>query len=605
MQLHIEFLQGTRKGSAFDLLPTHITNVLAEEHVLERDGVLLTISSEVFLENVILHVGGYELKSEYTEQSGELHCYNWRPKYKNSYGYEALFHNFFGIAQLIVGYTFPDGEQQQYVAYQPLEIMATKRTAKQTELMVSFILENSDEGVLSAISPTHLQSTQVVNGVAPGELLAMLENTVKDAYELCRPIIKKPMTRLRSKLKPLYDKNCEVSDDQDIGWMLDNLSVLYPVSDPEDALLEHEGSWYGATEVLSSKPFESTNIYENQLIHLFLSKIRRQAEHIVNGLLEQQRKFVPHAIAPEGYVSFFDMMQRRIGRTKNTEIFRAKVCIKKIEELLLMLRHKVPADPWRVRNVQLTERIKLNKNYFRLMGLMKQWFTEREIDWKQHHFLSSINSTPVLFELYCCLILNKYLRANGEDDNVGRGLFNGSLYGHQMQLHYEPNYWKSGHRKGKYDKFINTDMCKIHTSIEDFFGKEREGPNERRTPDFVIEVEHNHASDKQMTSLLVLDAKYMKELTAFEKELQSCTMKYVHGIHSRKGEAVVKTMILLHPDTLSRPGRYLSYHASPYGINGTHTVYPVLGTQAMEIHPDGEEQGLFTFLNTTMEKLYS
>jgi len=605
MQLHIELLQGTRKGHAFDLLPAHIANGLAVEHILERDGVLISMSSEVFLDNVVLHVGGYDLKSEYIEKSDQLHCYSWCPKYKKPYGYEALFHNFFGIAQLIVGYTIPDDEQQKYVEYQPVEIMATKLTAEQTESMVSFILENNDKGVLSAISPTNLQSTQVSKGVVPGELLAMLENTVKDAYVLCRPIIKKPMTRLRNELKPLYDKNCEISDDQGIGWMLDNLSVLYPVSNPDDALLENEGAWYAATEVLSSSAYESTNIYENQLIHLFLTRIRREAENIVNGLSEQQKKFVSNAIVPEGYVSFFNMMQHRIGRTTNTEIFRARECIRKIEELLLLLRSKVPAEPWRVRSVQLTERIKLNKNYLRLMGMMKRWFTEREIDWKQHHFLASINSTPVLFELYCCLILNKYLRTNGEDHNVGNGLFSGSVSGHQMQLYYEPNYWKSGHRNGQSDSFINTDLNKVKKSIDDFPGKERKGRNERRSPDFVIEVEHRNVFDKKTRSLLVLDAKYMMESKVFEEQLQSCTMKYVHGIHSRQGEAVVKTMILLHPDARSKPGRYLSYHTSPYDINGTHPVYPILGVQAMELAPDGVEQGLYKLLDTTIKKLYS
>jgi hypothetical protein len=602
MELRVEFLQGHRKGRAFGLSPAHINSGLAAEYVLERDVLLLTLHSERFLENVVLHIGGYDIQSENTENSDGTHCYTWRPKDKKPYGYEALFHNFFGIAELFVGYALP-GEPQHYIAYQPFEVMATKLTAERTESMVSFIMGNSDEGIIKAISPTHLEASQVRNGVAPGELLVLLERTVQDAYELCRPIIKKPMTRLRSRLNTLYGRECEVSEDKGIGWVLNNLSVLYAVPDPDDALLEHEGNWYAATEIQSSTAHESTNIYENQLIHLFLSRIRHQAERIIEGLSVQEQKFVPHAIPPEGYVSFFNMMQHSVGRTTNTDISRARVCIKRIEELCLILRHKVPADPWRVRNVELTERIKLNSDYLRLMGVMKRWFSDRQIDWQQHNFLASINSTPILFELYCCLTINCYLRSHGDDHNIGKGLFRGTLAGNQMQLHHEPDYWKSGHAKGQYDAYVNTDIAKLKNSVADKLGKVRNGPYEKRSPDFVIEVARNSGVDTNPYSLLVLDAKYMMESKVFEEELHKCTMKYVHGIHSKDGDSIVKTMILLHPDTHSEPGRYLSYHTSPYDINGHLPVYPVLGVQAMVVNSSGMEKGLFSLLDTIIKKL--
>jgi hypothetical protein len=291
--MHIKFLQGIRKGHSFELFQSNSTIDLAGEHILERDAVILTLQSNEPLENVVLHVGGYDLKSEYSEKPDQTYCYTWRPKHTARNGYEALFHNFFGIAQLFVGYTLLGDHQRHYFAYQPIEVMATKLTAERTESMVSFITDNSDEGVLNTISPTHLQANQVRNGVAPGELLAMLEKTVQKTYGLCRPIIRNPMTRLRNKLQTQYGTNCQISDDQGMGWMLDNLSVLYPVSDPNDALLEHSGHWYAATEIQSATPHESTNIYENQLIHLFLSRLRQQAERIIEGLTEQQKKFVP------------------------------------------------------------------------------------------------------------------------------------------------------------------------------------------------------------------------------------------------------------------------------------------------------------------------
>ena len=433
----------------------------------------------------------------------------------------------------------------------------------------------------------------------------MLEKTVGEAYELCRPIIKKPMTRLRNRLKLLYGADCEVSDDQGIGWILDNLSVLNPVSNSDEALLEHKGNWYGAKEVLSSTAHESTNIYENQIIHLFLSRIRRQADCVINGLSDQEEKINPRKSPPDGYVSFFEMMKNKTGRTKHSQISRAKACVKKIEELLIILRHKVPAEPWRARNVQLTERMRLNKSYFRLFVLMQGWFKEREIDWNQNNFLASIISAPKLFELYCCLSLNKYLCSHGEDDNQGKALFSGLIAGHKMHLYYEPLYWKPGHQFGKDDKYVNTDFERVKYAIKDSPGMVRTGENQRRDPDFVIEVEHSQALDDQSSSLIVLDAKYIIEKNVFEKELPKCVMKYVHGIHSRQGQSVVKTMILLFPESdLRRPGRYLSYHASPYDINGTNPVYPVIGSQAMEIDSSGIEEGLSNILDRLISQLY-
>jgi hypothetical protein len=133
----------------------------------------------------------------------------------------------------------------------------------------------------------------------------------------------------------------------------------------------------------------------------------------------------------------------------------------------------------------------------------------------------------------------------------------------------------------------------------------RKGPNARRTPDFVIEVENRQSLGDQSSSLIVLDAKYMLKTKVFEEELHKCTMKYVHGIHSSQGQSVVNTMILLFPESdLRRPGRYSSYHAFPYGINGTNPVYPVIGSQAMEIDSSGIEEGLSNILDRLISQLY-
>jgi len=606
MRLNVEFLGGNRVGQSFELLPSQIDKSLAEEHVCELESVRFTLKSDKRLENVVLHAAGYDLKSEYTESTDQSHCFKWVPRYNHYHKYyEQLFLNFFGFAELVVSYTLPGENQQKYVTYQPLEVMATKMTAKQSEAMLNFILDNRHDHSLNAISPVNLQANQVEKGERPEELLTMLEKTVVDAYDLCRPIIKKPMTHLRNRLKLLYGADCEVSDDQGMGWMLDNLSVLHSVSDSDEALLEYKGKWYGAAELLSSTAHESTNIYENQLIHLFLSRIHRQADRIINGLFEQEAKINPTKGPPDGYFSFFSMMKKSTGRTTHSQIFRAQKCIKKIEELLLILRHKIPAEPWRASDVHLTERMRLNKSYFRLFGLMQSWFREREIDWNQHNFLASINSTPMLFELYCCLSLNKYLCSHGKDDNQGKELFSGLINGYKMHLHYEPTYWKSGHLFGKGDKYVNTDLQRVKKATEDFPGMVRKGPNARRTPDFVIEVENRQSLGDQSSSLIVLDAKYMLKTKVFEEELHKCTMKYVHGIHSSQGQSVVNTMILLFPESdLKRPGRYLSYHASPYDINGTNPVFPVLGSQAMEIDSSGKEEGLYNLLDRLISQLY-
>jgi len=207
---------------------------------------------------------------------------------------------------------------------------------------------------------------------------------------------------------------------------------------------------------------------------------------------------------------------------------------------------------------------------------MIKWYQNSSIDWEMENLLLGINDVPKLFEYYTLLRFTRWCDDNGERDiQVSGAAWSGTVQGNRVVLRYEPTYWMVGHNMHS-GEFVNTQNRSASQSRSDHLGKKRVHWKQHRKPDLIIEL----TQPEKPLKLLVFDAKYTNRDKAYEIELASLTMKYVHGIAHETRGSVVNSMIILYPDS---DDRYMDYHTAPHDVFGTVPQYPVLGVQALSI----------------------
>lgn len=598
MQLKIDFLGADKQGRTVTLGESISDMESPAFHILENDAISVTFISEVSLSKVLLLLGDREFECSSSIQNNS-YIYKWMPE-RFEKGFKALFHNFFGIAELALKIVSADDVSIR--KFQPIEIYSNAMTASQCENMLSYLASKKNIGLLNSLSPSGFNAKHVKSGVSPTDLIDHMYKTVLDAEIYCKGILKNPLTKIRSSLVMVDGSQYNSIDESSIGWIAENSSVLVEAESIELAHFKHEDDWYFASEVQSSKLANSTDIYENKLIHFFIRKLRHHCNDKLAEMRIASKSNLPNKSVPYGFVSFYEVMNRIIGRNMDRKLEKLNLCISKLDSLNYLLVERVPINNVDIGKIGLTERIKTNRNYFGFYKTAISWLDEREIDWSTENLLAHINSADKLFELYSCVSINDYLMNRSTNYTDPDQLFSGFINDINVNFYYEPKYWKSGHKNCVGETYINTDL-KYEKAKSPEQNGEVIGVYSRRTPDFVIEINH-YINGSKYQALLILDAKYTKADRAFNVELVTCTMKYVHGIHRVDGESVVKMMIIIHPenDHKNNPqGKYTDFHARPFDLGSSKAVFPILGTQSVILSREGQEPRLCETLDKAFE----
>lgn len=83
------------------------------------------------------------------ERVGELWTYRWLPKRLGRFSYECFFHNYYGIAELVLEAQY--GERTELFSFQSIEVLAKKLNAERVDKMLNYIAK-IDSNALCAFS---------------------------------------------------------------------------------------------------------------------------------------------------------------------------------------------------------------------------------------------------------------------------------------------------------------------------------------------------------------------------------------------------------------------------------------------------------------------
>ena len=614
MKVVVSVLSGRNKGKVYDL--TEPPN--GEAHYVLCEDDVLEFRVQTGVERPDIHLALHELFFEPTNDvipptdNKPYYEYVWKPKSirPGDFRQEAFFHNFCGLAELLVvnriEVAFETYEVEVLRQLQPIEVLARKLNADRINGMLEFLARN-DGRDLAALA----RITRKYSGFKEGDktiafTLDRIEKYVNFIDEVLPSIVRNPIVKMvsRNTIKA-YTNHSNITEDS-INHLISNPDDLYTVSDVEDALFEFNGDFYGVDKILETEIVEETDLYENQVVHGFIEVLLNSIDGILGRLFEVKVK--PNTQTIHGYESLFNklhLFNTKLNKPCIDRCYDFQNRLKRVKRILedrLKVKKKVTATP------HFTHKAKQNKTYQTIFLMMIEWSRFGSPDWSLQNELNSIQNLTKLFEFYLfCLtkehVLNYARQFNGgliaspidgSDDSRFVFKFNEDI---MAELLYEPNIFNSMNEDDALlPDYCNTEAWKPGSDSRTWKGEHahyNETSGEgfrvrldgqytqkqyriRRAPDVVLRL--MGAKDE---SMLIMDAKYMVSTKAFHEAMPECVMKYLHGIHvGETGQNRSIGLMIVNPDEADVTRHF---HHREYSIYGKHPVTPAIMTASIDV----------------------
>lgn len=590
--LNIEILNGQRKGESLSLTSGKDSNDKGVmPFLLETEAVIFRYQSKQPLTSVRLLLQDSTIDFNVCNDEHAIYDYEAHPRKRINRDYDTLFYNYFGVA--ILSLELNDGDSCQTITFEPFEVMASKLSGDQAECMIDFILDETQGDLTHMPGATKLGASLSAGGEKPELLIEQLQKDILVLDKVFPYIIHQPLSILASKLD--IRDSCLVSNvqEQGIGWLIENLSVLQETDDHSQAHFIDNGIHYRAKELQVAVTYEHTDIYENRVVHGYISHLLKLTHKLILKYEENSIKGTPNTHV--GYISFFSSMKKALDHLNSQNIIFLRECQQKLLHLQAVFNKYIPVSQTNNSRPKITAKVKGNGHYLNIFRTMVKWYEHREINWLSHELWLAIDSVPKLFEYYCVLQIVKWCKEHLSDFRpIQENTWQGKTDSHTILLHYEPIYWMVRHTRA--GDIVNTELRNTESSKSDHPNKKRNHRYQHRSPDIVLEIRPDQ-NDKPI-NLFILDAKYTTKDRAFDEHLPECTMKYVHGITSMAHDMTIQSMLILYPD---KEQMFLDYHASPFNLFGERSQLPILGIQPLSIPPKGSKE---LQLEKTLSRLF-
>lgn len=569
MQLEIKILSGNRHGEVLHIekfvSSTSISLWVKENEVLE-----MRFEMEGVYFDATLLLNDHEIETTEVIAEEKRTIFIWKPKRRRREGYECLFFNYFGIAEFSVKLLNTENGIPEYIKFLPIEVLASKYNARNVENMLEY-LANLDDDELHSVFQTTKYNAGFKSGLnSPESNLERIEYTFQLINSVLPEIIKHPITKLLPVQKIITPNEDDDFDDSTLGWLMSNLSEINECNDLYQSHLKYGSKMYRASSLQVSELEENPNIYENWVIHGFINSLILEITKQLNSYeILLPNKSIDYGVKSEGYLSFFDQVNKFRRRLLSNQLSRCKTLLNSARKLKFHLVKYLPVNKTLIQRPMLTPKAASNIAYRTIFKEFINWLEKSSPDWTVYEDLFSIKSIPILFESYSYYrvaeVLSKHFKSNKRI-----GAYWEDTFGNEVTLFREPIYWMNGNRNTNKldDYFINTEGLIIRD--DKIRERSRNHKYSHRRPDIVIEIKNNN----NQRILQVLDAKYTTDKLAFKHYLPECTMKYVHGIHSKgTGKTVVNSMTILFP---SDKGNLYCFHSDEHDVLSVNPITPSL-----------------------------
>lgn len=585
MKLEITILNGARKGSIIHLHEQDNSHHIVS-HVLEDEAVSIKLMTTQPYDKVelCLHENIMECNT-YNEVNGVWE-YSWIPRKISNQFYESFFHNYFGIAEFHL--LLISSNEEKLIQLERLDVLARKINAERVDDMLSFLAKHNSDALCAFFRVTR-RNAGFKDGDTPADIyLEWIEKTTSAISQLTNEVLLEPITKLTTKYQFISPNETTNVDDQTLSWLCDNLDELFESDNEFSSILEYNGQLYSSRKIRENSLHNDTNVYENQVIHGFITTLKLAVSGLLAGFESAPLPNDKQNISND-YVSFYNQIRKFQRKINEKKVYKCRELLTLLGSIKTKIQRKIPVKRQLTGIPTLTMKVKKNKSYLTLFTKIASWHRFGSPDWSMQEELLSIKSMPKLFEYYTLFYLKEkldvYFNASAvftPDSNQITFLYN---YGSVMfTLHYEPKYWMPLSNNAGESLLINAEDWTVYNG--NVSKRAHHTKNSNRSPDFVIT-----ASKDNINNHYILDAKYTNDKKAFTHYLPELTLKYMHGLQGNndsKNEILGLTIITPHDHAILR-----HFHSDDYNLFAEKPVFPALNVASVKPGEEFKENIIF------------
>lgn len=553
--------------------------------ITEYDKISFVLRSAAEV-NPFLYIQDYEMEQPFKRQIQNYIEYRWR---SNDW-----FLNHFGYSSLTLD---TNNEQSISRHHASIEVFATKLNEERADKILSYLEDKMEDITRTCFNATHKRADTLDEGDTSASIMLQ---TVEEHLDLVANFLPHFRYRKRKRVVPtptlVKASATTYPSEHSIGWVMSHLDTLLPAIHTSPSSVTIGGKFYELDQIETNVLVEDTNVYENQIIAGYLESIAARLSEIetfysTQLALVESEGFVTDV--PDKFVSIFEI-KRKFGRKHYGKLLVKCQTLQTIcsgqsvfFQQYIPVRSTIKAMP------KLTSGFLASPHYYQSFRLIVKWYRTGRLNFFGERFFYGLRALNKLYEFFCLFRLIETIRELGwnivsqepeeqlpqANVNAERSIKPYGIYvfrnrNHdEMTLFYEPRISKSSS--------FRHELIRVSEGGSYFL------------PDFVI---HIQPSGYSSSMYILLDSKYVKPLDVYNLQqekryadkLTEITMKYVHGIGSRRGGiSPVNAVFAIHPKDFyntNQAPRYRSYHSSSYSLFSKSPTMPILG--AIEVSPD-------------------
>jgi len=535
--------------------------------IKETDHVEFYVITKLEDQKVELWFNDLNFKPTEFIKSGGFIKFIWKPRYNGNYS--QIFLNIIGKCKLKLGITHHKHEPIIYDLVD-LEITSRKMTFNQLEYMLEYIAPDFGLAISGIISPVSYESKYLSGNASISQQL-IIAKSIMDFLRLNLCNYKKnKITRLTQRFKYCRPNENDIIGADEIDWMINHLDSFEPSDDNYLYDIKINNAMYDIGEIRVSSFFESTDVFENKVIHAVLFSIK---EFLNKTLLSINQKIenIPKLEQESEYDEFIKFSEVIKKVTSSMLIkWKSKIhgMLESLGSLIYFFENELPVKDFRNIRPVNTMKVQKYKHYLDFFEIADQWFKIGSPDISTVDALINIRTVDELFEFYCLSHLNNALKSIN-------ATFEHNIKSKIINKDYDLNMANNIKFSGKYQLGDSLEADLVYQQKITANGRVVLVSQEcrERRPDYML---YFNKSDSAISSCYVLDAKFSRESSAMQHRLFDAVIKYFHGFSDPTHKLQIRGLFLL---TVSdnKQCQYSSFHSEQYSLTSENPVSPALG----------------------------
>ncbi|MBF0233911.1 MAG: hypothetical protein HQK65_12860, partial [Desulfamplus sp.] len=481
-------------------------------------------------------------------------------------GYEYLwknletpfFLNHFGHCQITLNL---EKDQRMISFFCTVEILAKITNAQNAEKILHYLEFKLDDISRTCFSLTHHKSGEKKGRKSHFSIKIQKTKNILSVVEQLLPQFRsKPFTRVREDLKLIAFSSLSSISENDINRIAEGSTDIYPANVSSYRNFRIKNKHYSLYNITAESLVNHTDIYENQVIHLFLNEIHQFLRNLYFDLYKILNKIgdieEPENI-PIGYQSLASIQKQFGKKYYEKSIESCSELIKICERCQQYLCKYLPVSERHPGTPEMTMGFRLQHHYRKIFELIQKWNQYGSHTIIGDYYLLSLRTLDKLFEFYCLYRIVDAIHDLGyslyRTYNLPKAeTFNKNIFSVNPASQY---YFRNSSNK-RLTLYYNTIVSSSVNQGEVFDILTVKKGSHSLQPDFLLRI---HKSDG--VNFGILDAKYTNESLAKERYLSEITMKYFHGLALKNGGInPVNSLHILYPNNRDFSEKYTSFH---------------------------------------------